>query len=53
MLILSEFSHNYHPSGVNLLVKIIRRGFSVIIIGRDKTHDVSIGKKENDKQQYT
>jgi len=28
MLNLNEFSHNHHPSGVNLLAKIIRRGFS-------------------------
>lgn len=29
MLKLNEFSHNHHPSGVNLLAKIIRRGISV------------------------
>jgi len=29
MLNLNEFSYNHHPSGVNLLAKIIRRGFSV------------------------
>jgi hypothetical protein len=26
MLILSEFSHNYHPSVVKMLAKFIRRG---------------------------
>ena len=30
MLKLSEFSHNHHPSGVNLLAKYIRRGIWVI-----------------------
>ena len=31
MLNLNEFSHNHHPSRVNLLAKYIRRGFSVIL----------------------
>jgi len=31
MLNLSVFSHNHHPSGVNLLAKYIRRGIQVII----------------------
>jgi len=30
MLNLSVFSHNHHPSGVNLLAKYIRRGIQVI-----------------------
>ena len=30
MLNLNEFSHNHHPSRVNLLAKYIRRGFSVM-----------------------
>ena len=30
MLKLSEFCHNHHPSGVKMLAKFIRRGFSVI-----------------------
>ena len=29
MLNLNEFSHNHHPSGVNLLAKYIRRGIWV------------------------
>ena len=29
MLNLNEFSHNHHPSRVNLLAKYIRRGFPV------------------------
>jgi hypothetical protein len=29
MLNLSEFSHNHHPSVVNLLAKYIRRGIRV------------------------
>ena len=32
MLNLSVFSHNHHPSGVNLLAKYIRRGIRVIIM---------------------
>lgn len=32
MLNLNEFSHNHHPSRVNLLAKYIRRGFSVLHI---------------------
>lgn len=31
MLNLNEFSHNHHPSGVNLLAKYIRRGIWVIL----------------------
>ena len=30
MLKLNEFRHNHHPSGVNMLVNFIRRGFSVV-----------------------
>jgi len=30
MLNLSVFSHNHHPSGVNLLAKYIRRGIWVL-----------------------
>ena len=30
MLNLSVFSHNHHPSGVNLLAKYIRRGIQAI-----------------------
>ena len=30
MLILSEFRHNHHPFGVNLLDKNIRSGFQII-----------------------
>jgi hypothetical protein len=26
---INEFSYNHHPSGVNLLAKIIKRGFSI------------------------
>jgi|GEM_PF-1246997 len=32
MLNLSVFSHNHHPSGVNLLAKYIRRGIWVLQI---------------------
>jgi hypothetical protein len=32
MLILSKFHHNHHPSGVKILAKFARRGFSVINI---------------------
>ena len=32
MLNLSVFSHNHHPSGVNLLAKYIRRGIQVTLI---------------------
>ena len=31
MLKLNEFSHNHHPSGVKMLAKFIRRGFSVVV----------------------
>ena len=31
MLKLSEIHHNYHPSGVKMLVKFFRRGIRVII----------------------
>jgi hypothetical protein len=31
MLNFSTFSHNHHPSGVNLLAKIIKRGFSILV----------------------
>ncbi len=31
MLKLNEFRHNHHPSGVKMLAKFIRRGFSVIV----------------------
>jgi hypothetical protein len=43
MLDLSEFCHNHHPSGVKLLAKNIRRGFSdqyyraVIFAATEKT----------------
>ena len=32
MLNLSVFSHNHHPYGVYLLAKIIKRGFSILLI---------------------
>jgi len=32
VLKLREFSHNHHPSGVKMLAKFIRRGFSVPVI---------------------
>ena len=33
MLILCEFCHNHHPTGVKMLAEFIRRGFSVQIHG--------------------
>lgn len=32
MLKLSELRHNQRPSGVKVLAKFIRRGFSVVVI---------------------
>lgn len=36
-LILSEFSHNYHPSGVKMVAKNIRRGISVLKMDKRNT----------------
>jgi cold shock CspA family protein len=35
MLNLRVFSHNHHPSGVNLLAKYIRRGIRVLLASKE------------------
>ena len=43
MLKLSEFRHNHHPSGVKMLAKFIRRGFSVhTYLNRDMKLNIKI-----------
>ena len=43
MLNLSVFSHNHHPSGVNLLAEYIRRGIWV----KDFFHFTKVFQKED------
>ncbi len=47
MLKLNEFRHNHHPSGMIMLAKFIRRGFSVVQHIRSKPYILSIYRWSN------
>jgi len=52
MLNLSVFSHNHHPSGVNLLAKYIRRGIQgILIFNQAGVYMVELGRPANITRQ--